>query len=330
MKPPRLLAAVSVGLLAVTAACSGSAGGESSGDDYPSGPVFLTAPTDPGSGFDLTLRTFADVAKKEGIVDAPLTAQNRPGGMTTTWEEALINQHKGDDDQLSIASLATLVLDVEGQSDYTLDDVTLLGSLMQESFVIVAEGDSKYDDLDSMLSALKEDPSSVKVASQLEDTLAFALLAQEAGVDTSEVTFVMYEGGGQQATAVLNGDVDVAVAGVSEFIGLMESGDLQGLAVIGEEPIAGLDVPTSVDLGYETEFANWRAIIGPPEMPDYAVDYWKSAIEEVTGSDSWADVAERNHWTTMFLTGAELEDLVDTSTEQITTAEDELGRTIIP
>lgn len=334
MKPPRLTVVLSVvlsvGLLAATSACSGRAGGESSGDGYPSGAITLTAPTEPGSGFDLTLRTVAKVAKEEGIVEAPLTVQNRPGGMTTTWEQALIRKHKGDDDQLSVVSLATIVLDVEGRSDHTLHDVTLLGSLMQENFAIVADDDSDYKDLDSVLSALKKDPKSVKVASQLEDTLAFALLAQEAGVDTGEVGFVTYEGGGEQASGVMNGDVDIAIAGVSEFIGLMESGDLQGLAVIGKDPIAGLDVPTSADLGYKTEFANWRAIIGPPDMPDYAVDYWKSAIEKITASGSWASIAKRNHWTTKFLTGRELEDLVDTTTEQITTAEDELGRKIIP
>lgn len=258
MKHPRLATAIAAGLLATTTGCSGGATGETSGDDYPSGPITLTAPSDPGSGFDLSLRTVAEVAQKEGIVDAPLTVQNRPGGLTTTWEQALVNQHEGADDQVSIASLSTILLDVEGRSDYTLDDVTLLGSLMQENFAIVTSEDSPYEDLESVLSALEEDPSSVKVASQLEDTLAFALLAQEAGVDASDVTFVMYEGGGEQATAVMNGDVDIAVAGVSEFVGLMQSGDLEGLAVIGEDPVAGVDIPTSADLGYETEFANWR------------------------------------------------------------------------
>lgn len=330
MKHPRLATAIAAGLLATTTACSGGATGETSGDDYPSGPITLTAPSDPGSGFDLALRTVAEVAKKEGIVDAPLTVQNRPGGLTTTWEQALVNQHEGADDQVSIASLSTILLDVEGRSDYTLDDVTLLGSLMQENFAIVTGEDSPYEDLESVLSALEEDPSSVKVASQLEDTLAFALLAQEAGVDASEVTFVMYEGGGQQATAVMNGDADIAVAGVSEFVGLMQSGDLEGLAVIGEDPVAGVDIPTSADLGYQTEFANWRALIGPPDMPEYAVEYWQDAIEQITTSESWAEIAERNHWTTTFRTGAELQDLVDTTTKQITTAEDDLGRTIIP
>lgn len=330
MKHPRLATAIAAGLLATTTACSGGATGETSGDDYPSGPITLTAPSDPGSGFDLTLRTVAKVAQKEGIVDAPLTVQNRPGGLTTTWEQALVNQHEGADDQVSIASLSTILLDVEGRSDYTLDDVTLLGSLMQENFAIVTGEDSPYEDLESVLSALEEDPSSVKVASQLEDTLAFALLAQEAGVDASEVTFVAYEGGGEQATAVMNGDVDIAVAGVSEFVGLMQSGDLEGLAVIGEDPVAGVDIPTSADLGYQTEFANWRALIGPPDMPEYAVEYWQDAIEQITTSESWAEIAERNHWTTTFRTGAELQDLVDTTTKQITTAEDDLGRTIIP
>ena len=330
MKNPRLAAAVTAGLLLTTAACAYGEDGKDAGADYPSGPVTLTAPSDPGSGFDMTLRTVAEVAKKEGIVDSPLTVQNRPGGLTTTWEKALITQHEGADDQLSVASLSTILLDVEGRSEHTLEEVTLLGSLMQENFAIVADDESPYADLDAVLEALKEDPTSVKVASQLEDTLAFALLAQEAGVDASDVTFVMYEGGGEQATGVMNGDVDVAIAGVSEFVGLMSSGDLKGLAVIGDDPVDGVDIPTSAELGYETDFANWRAIVGPPNMPDYAVEYWQDAIEQITSSKSWAQIAERNHWTTTFKTGADLQELVETTTQQITDAEDDLGRTIIP
>jgi putative tricarboxylic transport membrane protein len=330
MKNPRLAAVVAAGLLLTAAACADDAAGNDAGDDYPSGPVTLTAPSDPGSGFDLALRTVAEVAKKEGIVTSPLTVQNRPGGLSTTWEKAMITQHAGADDQISIASLSTILLDVEERSEHTLDEVTLLGSLMQENFAIVADDESSYEDLDAVLEALKQDPSSVKVASQLEDTLAFALLAQEAGVDASDVTFVMYEGGAEQATGVMNGDVDIAVAGVSEFVGLLASGDLKGLAVIGEDPVDGVDVPTSAELGYETEFANWRALFGPPDMPDYAVEYWQDAIEQITTSESWAEVAERNHWTTTFKTGAELQELVDTTTQQITDAENDLGRTIIP
>lgn len=327
MKHSRVAVVLAAGLLTTTG-CSGGASGGSA--DYPSGPITLTAPSEPGSGFDLTMRTVAEVAKKGSIVDAPLTVQNRPGGLTTTWEKTMITQHKGDDDQVSVASLSTILLDVEEKSEYTLDDVTLLGSLVQENFAIVAAGDSQYQDLDAVMAALKEDPTSVKVASQLEDTLAFALLAEEAGVDASKVTFVTYEGGGEQATGVMNGDVDIAVAGVSEFVGLMQSGDLSGLAVIGKDAVPGLDVPTTADLGYETEFANWRALIGPPDMPEYAVDYWQDAIGKITSSDSWEQVAERNNWTTKYLTGEDLQTLVDDTYEQIATAEDDLGRTIIP
>lgn len=330
MKNPRLAAVVAAGLLLTTAACANNAAGNDAGRNYPAGPVTLTAPSDPGSGFDLALRTVAEVAKKEAIVKSPLTVQNRPGGLTTTWEKAMVTQHKGADDQISIVSMSTILLDVEERSEYGLGDVTLLGSLMQENFAIVADDESSYEDMDAVFEALKEDPGSVKVASQAEDTLAFALLAQEAGVDASEVTFVMYEGGAEQATGVMNGDADIAVAGVGEFVGLMSSGDLKGLAVIGEDPVAGVDVPTSAELGYKTEFANWRALIGPPDMPDYAVAYWQDAIERITSSESWAEVAGRNHWTTTFKTGAELQELVDTTNQQITDAENDLGRTIIP
>lgn len=328
----RRIAAVigATALLSAAAACGQTGSASGSADDYPKGPISMTAPTEPGSGFDLTIRTLAQVLEKERIVTSPLTLQNRPGGLTTTYMNAMVEQYKGDDDKLSVASTSTVLLDVEKRSKHSLADVTMLGSLMLEQFAVATSADAPYDDLDSMFKELAKDPSAFPVAAPLEDSLVFILLAEEAGVDASKIKFVAYEGGGEQATAVLNGDVKVAVAGVSELKPLMTGGDLKGLAVVSEKPLPGLDIKTSTDQGYKTTLANWRLIYGPPNMPKYAVDYWTKALKEATSSKTWATVAKRNQWTTAFKTGAELESFVADTKAQIQAVADSLGRPIIP
>lgn len=323
------------GMLLALAGCGGGAGGSSgnsgNSDDYPGGPVALTAPTDPGSGFDLTLRTVAKVLQSEKLVDTPLTVQNRPGGLATTWESAMVDQHTGADDQISIQSLSTQLIDVEGRSEYTSDDFTMLATLMTEYFMVVTSPDAEFDDLDGAFEAMKKDPENFPIAAQLEDTLALVLMAEEAGVDPSKLTFVTYEGGGEQATAVLNGDVKLAVAGVSEFQGLVKSGDLKGLAVVTEQRLPGLDdVATSAEQGYETDLSNWRALYGPPDMPDYAVEFWVDTLKTMTESDEWAQVAADNNWTTAFRSGAELDTFLDESSQYVETALESYGQSLIP
>lgn len=322
------VALLSTALLITTAACGEQASG--SGENYPDGPVTITAPSEPGSGFDGAVRAVAEVMKKEGIVDAPMTVQNRPGGLSTTYLKAMVEQYEGDDDKLSVVSMSTVLLHLEERSKYGLDDVKMLSSLMSEYFMVVTAGSAPYDDLDAVFAELKKDPAAFPVAAQLEDSLVFILLAMEAGVDPSKIKFVTYEGGGEQATAVLNGDVKVAVAGISEFVGLVKSGDLKGLGVVSEEPVGDLDVPTSFQQGYKTTLANWRGLYGPPGMPGYAVEYWEGALKRMTESKSWAEVAKRNQWTTTFKTGDELKALIDETYQQVEQAKEGLGRPIIP
>ena len=312
------------------AACGDDGGGGDDGGDYPSGSITFTAPTDPGSGFDLTLRTVAKVLQEQGLVDATMTVQNRPGGLTNTWEQSMIDQHTGEDDQISIQSLGTQLIDVEGKSDNKIEDFTPLASLLQEFFLVVTSPDAPFDDLDGAFAAMQENPSEFPIASQLEDTLALVLLAKEAGVDPSELTFVTYEGGAEQATAVLNGDVTLAIAGVSEFQPLVKGGELKGLAVVSEERFEGLDVATSAEQGYETDLSNWRMLYGPPDMPVYAVEYWTDAVQKMTESDAWHEVATENHWVTSFRSGEELTQFLDESEANLSEALESYGQEIIP
>ncbi|MGH3659757.1 MAG: tripartite tricarboxylate transporter substrate-binding protein, partial [Micromonosporaceae bacterium] len=147
-----------------------------------------------------------------------------------------------------------------------------------------------------------------------------------AGGDASKINFVAYEGGGDQSAALLSGDIQVAIAGTSEFLPLIESGELRALTVIGEDRLPGLpDVPTAVEQGFDVTISNWRGIYGPPGMPDYAVTYWRDALERVVASPSWAAAAEKNQWVTTFMVGDELNAYLEKTNQQVTAAFEKIG-----
>lgn len=76
----------------------------SAGDGYPSGPVTMTAGANPGSGFDITIRSVVEALKTDGIVNVPLPVENRPGGIGAVFLATMVEQNKGDDDQVSVTS----------------------------------------------------------------------------------------------------------------------------------------------------------------------------------------------------------------------------------
>ena len=208
---------------------------------------------------------------------------------------------------------------LRGDCDPTYEDVTMIATLFVETYVLVAPADSEYQTADDLLAAIEKDPESVAIAASGDDQLPFALLVDAAGGDPSTINFIQYEGGGEQITAMLNGDVVAAVAGVSEFRGQLEAGKLKGLTVMREEPLTPpLDnVPTAPSLGYDVTLANWRGVYGPPDMPEDAVTYWQDKLAELVETPTWKDVEETNQWEPKFLTGAEMDDYLDQANSDI-------------
>lgn len=297
---------------------NGSGGdGDAGGEDYPSGAVRLIAPADPGSGWDLTARAIAGDLAKEGIVTTPIPVENRPGGVGTVFFAEMVERRGGDDDILGVTSMAMNVNTTLGQTEYNLsEDVTMVAGIAAEHFLLIVSEDSEYQDLADISDAIKEDPS-IPVGAATDDQFPFNLLMHESGVDVNTINYVTYEGGGDQSAALLAGDIDIAIAGFSELQPLLDGGQARGIAILAEEPVEGVDVPTAIEQGVDVEISNWRGIYGPPDMPDYAVEFWADAIEELVETDAWAETAERHQWTTQFMRGEEFDAYVQEAQETV-------------
>lgn len=313
-------AALSSLALALAGCQSGDSGGSGGGGgNYPSKPINVNAPAEPGSGWDTTARAMVQTLEEDGIVDVPLPVQNKPGGTGCSWLTEMINNHAGADDQIAISSLANQTMNNRGLCEYGPDDATMIATLYVENFIVVAPQDGEITDIDGLISALESDPQAVPIAAAGDDRLPFALLADAAGIAPADLNFVDYEGGGEQTTALLNGDAKVAIAGLSEFRATLESGDLAGVVSFAPEPLAAPfdSVPTAVDSGYDVTLANWRGVYGPADMPEEAVTYWEEKLQEMVESPSWQETVEKNQWSPEFLTGEEMETYISEADETV-------------
>ena len=325
MKIKTTLGALLAGALILTG-CQNSDQASGEGTKYPTGPVTMTAGADPGSGFDITMRSVVEALQKEKIVNVPLPVENRPGAIGAVFLATMVERYKGDDDQVSVTSLSMMTNELRGMSKYGYDDVTMIARLMTEYFVVVTGPNSEYKNLTDVMTAIKADPGRVAVGAATDDQAPFDLLVAAAGGDPASVNYVTFEGGGDQSTALLNGDISVAIAGVSEFISLLKSGDLKPLGVLSEDRLPGLDAPTAREQGLDVTLANWRGIYGPPDMPQYAVDYWQKALGEMVESPTWKEIAERNQFTTTFMTGDEFQTYLSDTQAQVKAALEEASQ----
>ncbi len=327
----RLSLAASAALTSVLVASCGAfdAPTQQASQDYPSEPVTLTAPAEPGSGWDTTARALAQAMEEESLLDTALPVQNRTGATGCVWLEQMVNNLAGDANQIAVTSTPIMSNYLRGDCDQTYRDVTMVATIFVETYILVTPQDSPYKDAKDLVTAVMKDPQSVPIAASGDDQLPFALLVQAAGGDPSKINFIEYEGGGEQITAMLNGDVDAALAGVSEFRGQLEAGDLRGLAVLKDERLTGSgplgEVPTAPELGYDVTLANWRGVYGPPNMPESAVSYWEDKLKEAVESPTWKKFAEANQWEPLYQTDQEMQEYLANANDNIKQGLSQIG-----
>ena len=76
--------------------------------------------------------------------------------------------------------------------------------------------------------------------------------------------------------------------GIAELVGPWESKLLRPIAIAEENRVDVLpDVPTLKELGYDVVFSVPRAVVGPPEMPEEAYNYYVEAFKKLNESEKW-------------------------------------------
>ncbi len=308
----------------------GQADSGSGNPKYPKGVLDFVAPGGAGGGWDLTIRTTAKVLKDTGLVKVPMPVRNNPGAGGSVHLTSL-QEKKGSDKIITVYSSPLILTQLNGTTDLGYKDVTPLASLIADYAVFVVAADSPYKTMTDLMDALKKDIKSVKIGGASSvgsmDHIQFLMMAKAAGIkNLDEIDYVSFD---DSATAqVLGGHIDMFSTGLSEVLGLIESGDLRALAQsadhrVGEGIVA--DIPTCVEQGIDETFVNWRGVFGPPEMPEYAVSYWRNTLAEMVQTPEWKAACKTNGWDDAYLDAPEFDAFLANVNENYKTILSDIG-----
>ena len=289
---------------------SDSAGGSKGAAAYPKGVLDFVAPGGAGGGWDLTIRTTAKVLKDSKLVNVPMPVRNNPGAGGSV-HLASLQEKKGSDKIITVYSPPLILTKLAGTTELGYTDVTPLARLIADYAVFVVAADSPYDSMSDVMDALKKDIKSVKIggisSAGSMDHIQFLMMAKAAGIENlNEVDYVSFDD--SAAAQVLGGHIDLFSTGLSEVLGLIESGDLKALGQtadhrVGEGVVA--EIPTCVEQGIDATFVNWRGLFGPPEMPEYAVSYWRETLAKMVETPEWKAACGTNGWDDAYMDAAE-------------------------
>ncbi|MDA3949691.1 MAG: tripartite tricarboxylate transporter substrate-binding protein [Spirochaeta sp.] len=316
--------------LVATGAVVAEGQGERGGEGYPRGALDFVAPGGAGGGWDLTIRTTAKVLKDTGLVQVPMPVRNNPGAGGSVHLASLQEQPEADN-IITVYSPPLILTKLAGTTDLNYEDVTPLARLIADYAVFVVKADSQYETLNDVMDALKDDIKSVKIGGVSSagsmDHLQFLIMAKAAGVkNLQQIDYVAFDDSG--AAMVMGGHIDIFSTGLSEVRGLIESGDLRALAQSAPHRVGtGVvgEIETAQEQGIDATFVNWRGLFGPPEMPEYAVEYWRETLAEMVETDEWAAARETNGWDDAYMDGPEFYDFLEEVDGEYRGILDEIG-----
>lgn len=235
---------------------------------FPEKPITLIVGFSVGSGSDLVARSLEKVAQKH--LGQPLIIANKPGGAGALgWNE--LAGANPDGYTLGITAGDMLLLPLYGSSKY--DYITALQPLAQINSVpllSVVQANQPWQSLNDLIQDAKAHPGKLKFANGGIGGFTHVLgesVAQAAGITIDQVPFA---GGGEAASALLGGHVDLTFVNPMIIKEHIKAGTVRALAVTGDhrldDPLLG-QIPTFKEQGLEVSLNNWFGVAIPKEVP---------------------------------------------------------------
>jgi tripartite-type tricarboxylate transporter receptor subunit TctC len=250
---------------------------------YPSKPVRIVAPVQPGGGVDLVARTVAERLGKAmggsfivenisgggGVIACQTVAKAAPDGYTLMV--GYVGTHG--------TNPAVRKVPYDAIKDFTA--IAMVGGTPN---VLVVHPSVPATDLKGLIEFAKKNPATYGSSGQGSLThLAMEQLKQAAGFDAVHAS---YRGIGPALTDLLGGQFQMLMPGLAAAIPHIKAGKIRPIAVTGlrRHPLIP-EVPTFEESGFKGfDGVQWYGIMGPAKLPDAITRKLNEAINAALGT----------------------------------------------
>ena len=237
-------------------------------DSYPSKPIRIIVPYEPGGGVDIMARllgrNLSQVANQNVIIE------NRPGGGGVVGTQALVSANP-DGYSLMLGSTSPVVIApflVKKLSYNPSKDLQPVCLIAINPAILLVNNNSKFNTLKDIIAEAKAHPGALTFSSSgIGGTshLAASLLKVMADV---EMQHVAYKGTGPATLAVLSGEVDITFADLIAGIKFIKNGQLKPIAITSKERMPILDsLPAVSETIPDYAAGVWTGIFAPAKTP---------------------------------------------------------------
>ncbi|MDX2246811.1 MAG: tripartite tricarboxylate transporter substrate binding protein [Bacteroidia bacterium] len=248
-------------------------------ENYPSRPLTLIVPWNPGGGTDLSSRTMAAVL--QDVLGQPVNVVNRTGGGGVVGHLAL-SRAKPDGYTLGAITMEITMMHWQGLTDLTYQDFTPLTLIMNNAASITVRKDAPWNTLEELIADIRTYPGKFRASGTAKGgiwDLARIGFLQAAGLPESALPWVPTQGVSPALQELIAGGVDVVTGAVAEVEGMRKAGEVKVLAVMAPERLSNFpDIPTLKEQGVDWTLGGWISLGAPAGLPVEVVAKLDSAL----------------------------------------------------
>ena len=256
----------------------------SAAQPYPSKPIRIVSPAQPGTPGDFMARQLGEPLA--AILGQPIVVENRAGAMNSIGM-AYVARAAADGYTIGVfGSPSAVAPSLLARLDYDAErDFVPVRQIGFTANVLIGNARSEHRSLAGLIDAIRSRPGQLNYASGGNGTpahLAAELFRQRIGAD---IRHIPYKGGPAGVAAVLAGEVDLMFATAPAAVAHIRSGAVRAIATSAPARIAMLpDVPTMAELGYDLDMRDWQGIVAPAGTPATIVERLNQALSQVLAS----------------------------------------------
>ena len=170
-----------------------------------------------------------------------------------------------------------------------------LARLTDEHHVVVVPMDSTVPSLADLMNIVRVQPDSVRWAMGDSDIDRQALeaVARASGADPAKLNVAPLEEASRR-DAVIAGRVTVAFGPQSEFLEAFRHRNLRALAISAPSRIAGVDIPTFREQGFEVVTQTWRGVAIEGENASADAPAVRAAIGRLGETPDWQKLVDQH------------------------------------
>ncbi|WP_459617793.1 Bug family tripartite tricarboxylate transporter substrate binding protein [Bordetella sp. 2513F-2] len=254
---------------------------------WPARPIRLIVGWPPGGGTDAVARIVAQ--QLEPMLGQSIVVENRGGANGRIGINA-VRQAAADgytflfqaDLELPAANLDQALTEKYASFD-PLAGLVPVGGIGRGPYLLVAGMSTPVKDLASLIAYAKQNPRKLNYGSfgagSINQSMTELLNLRE-GIETVEIP---YQGAGPLLMALVGGQVDFAFVTPSSALPLVRDGRLRGIAVLSDQRLPDVEVPTMAELGLQDfNGGSLYGVLAPPATPAPIIDRLAQALHQLS------------------------------------------------